>query len=134
MLRIQIGNLAPLRRRRSLRLAEAHHIILVQLLKENQGVKKAVEAGFDFNGIINGLPLKKYVADTGLGRHGPHKNYTDQIRDHLSRWGEINIDNIKNKDLPAEEIANYLSYLTNSIKYKILTSTGRINLLNLNLP
>lgn len=129
MLRIQIGNLATLRRRRSLCLAEAHHIILVQLLKENQGVKKAVEAGFDFNGIINGLPLEKYVAATGKGRHAHHPEYTRQILRHLENWADLNIGY-----LPIDA-KNKLISLSDDIRRVIINdpNQGRINILDLGL-
>src|SRR5690606_32264198 len=65
---------------------DAHHIIPVQLLKENDVVKKAVEPCFDFNGVVNGLPIEKFVKATGAGRHGPHPNYTEQIRKFLNDW------------------------------------------------
>ncbi len=45
---------------------QAHHLIPVTLLKSNKYIKDAVEEGFDFNGIANGLPLGK---DQHSGRH-----------------------------------------------------------------
>jgi RHS repeat-associated protein len=35
----------------------AHHLIPVNMLKNNKFVQQAVEEGFDFNGIVNGLAL-----------------------------------------------------------------------------
>ncbi len=59
---------------------EAHHLIPIQLLKQNPVVKSAVEGGFNFNTALeNGLPLEKFVKITGQGRHGPHPRYTRQI-------------------------------------------------------
>jgi RHS repeat-associated protein len=36
----------------------AHHLIPVELLQNNKYVQQAVEEGFDFNGIVNGLGLE----------------------------------------------------------------------------
>jgi hypothetical protein len=113
---------------------EAHHLIPIQLLKENQVVKKAVEEGFDFNGAINGIPLDKYIDATGAGRHGPHGNYTDQIRQALLNFEK------NNPDYTPQNAKQFLEILVNGnssykgLRKTIETTSGRINLLTLNIP
>ncbi|MBT2563802.1 AHH domain-containing protein [Pedobacter sp. ISL-68] len=73
---------------------EAHHIIPVQLLKEEKVVQDAVNAGFEFNTAVNGIALKKYtkageaVVDGGV--HANHPNYTKQIRKALNDFSKAN--------------------------------------------
>ena len=109
---------------------EAHHLIPVQLLKENQVVKKAVEEGFDFNGAINGIPLDKYIDATGAGRHGPHKNYTDQIRAYLDEWVELPAN--KGKWTP-QQARDELEDLVGHLRERIKNTSGRISLIDLEL-
>jgi len=71
---------------------EAHHLIPVQLLKENKVVQDAVNAGYDFNGVVNGVALKKYtkageVAVDG-GVHANHPNYTKQVLNSITEWAD----------------------------------------------
>ncbi len=106
---------------------EAHHLISVGLLDDNI-VQAAVLNGFDFNGAINGIPLQKYVASTGVGRHAPHGNYTQQIRDYLQNvWGPNNPG--WTPAMAQQELEDLTFYLRN----KIETTSGRINLLDLGL-
>jgi hypothetical protein len=63
---------------------EAHHLIPKELLLDNKVVQDAVEDGFDFNGVINGMVVNK--------GHGPHKNYTDQIIGKIDEWKQANPD------------------------------------------
>jgi hypothetical protein len=113
---------------------DAHHIIPVQLLKENEVVKKAVEAGFDFNGISNGLALEKFAKSTGRGRHGPHPNYTEQIRQALANFVKNNPGYTPNdaKQLMEVIINGNSSY--KGLKRAINESTIKINELILNIP
>jgi len=104
---------------------DAHHIIPVQLLKENDVVKKGVEGGFDFNGATNGLAIEKYSKSTGLGRHGPHPNYTTQIRQALDDWAEIT------PNYTPQQAKEFLEIITADIKNTINTTTVKINELNL---
>ncbi|MEZ4922159.1 MAG: AHH domain-containing protein [Crocinitomicaceae bacterium] len=108
---------------------EAHHYIPIQLLKENQVVQKAVEGGFDFNnGAVNGIALDKYSATTGLGRHGPHPNYTNQIRDYLDNvWAPAN------PNYTAQMARQELEDLILDLESIITNTSGRINLLDLGL-
>ena len=93
-------------------------------------VKKAVEAGFDFNGTTNGLAVEKFVKTTGVGRHGPHPNYTKQLTEHLDWWSR----QPGNVNFTPSDAKTYLEALTNNVKGKINTSTGKINDLSLGLP
>ncbi|MBR5831565.1 MAG: VCBS repeat-containing protein [Bacteroidales bacterium] len=59
---------------------EAHHLIPIQALKKSKVVQAAVEAGFDFNGKINGVAVSK--------GHGPHLDYNEKIINDLDAWGK----------------------------------------------
>lgn len=63
---------------------EAHHIIPVQLLKEESVVQDAVSAGFDFNGVSNGVKA--------IYHHGPHADYTMKIRQMIRNFQSRNPD------------------------------------------
>jgi hypothetical protein len=108
---------------------DAHHIIPVQLLKENDVVKKAVEAGFEFNTANNGMAIEKFVKATGVGRHGPHPNYTNQIRNFLNKWK----DSPANVNWTPNDAKNLLDGLVDDLKETINTTTTKINDLNLGL-
>ena len=84
-----------------LRTEDAHHIIPIQLLKENAIVKKAVEAGFKFNAKFNGIAIEKFKKATGLGRHGPHPRYTSQINEVFTKLNNmgINLDAAQSRKL-----------------------------------
>lgn len=45
-------------------------------------MKDAVVAGFDFNGVANGVPAVKY--------HGPHNEYTNRIEQSIIEWKREN--------------------------------------------
>jgi len=106
---------------------DAHHIIPVQLLKENDVVKKAVEAGFDFNKASNGMAIEKYVKATGQGRHGPHPQYTNQIRQYLNDWAS------QNPGYSAQAAMDELTDIVASVRNTINTTTTKINDLPLGL-
>ncbi len=61
---------------------EAHHLIPIQALKESKVVQAAVEAGFEFNGKINGIALPK--------GHEPHLDYNRSVMNELQRWEKAN--------------------------------------------
>ncbi|MDQ8051439.1 MAG: AHH domain-containing protein [Pedobacter sp.] len=69
---------------------EAHHIIPMELLKKESVVQDAVNAGFDFNGKVNGIGLKKYTkageAAGDLGVHANHPKYTQQVLNEINEW------------------------------------------------
>lgn len=116
---------------------EAHHLFPVQVLKENQWVKKGVEGGFEFNTAVNGMPVQKYVKATGAGRHGPHPNLTKQIDDHMNWWAEqtsvINGKTVRNKDLSPAQTAEYMRVIADDMKETISTTTTKLNDLDLGL-
>ncbi|NME72948.1 RHS repeat-associated core domain-containing protein [Flammeovirga aprica] len=64
----------------------AHHVIPVSMLKESEVVRKAVEAGFKFNGKINGMPIETVLHNTG-----GHKKYNSWIKSKLDNWANDNI-------------------------------------------
>lgn len=108
---------------------DAHHIIPVQLLKENDVVQAAVKANppFAFNSIDNGMAIEKFVKATGQGRHGPHPNYTDQIRTKLNEWAAIT------PNYTPQQAKDFLDIISVDVKNTITTSSGKINELNLGL-
>ena len=61
---------------------QAHHVIPVELLQKNAIVQDAVEAGFDFNGIINGKGLRS-TGGSPIHR-GSHKKYTDGVQELIA--------------------------------------------------
>jgi hypothetical protein len=62
---------------------EAHHLIPVSLLKKHVMLGLAINAGFDFNGAINGLALAG-------GFHGSHPQYTRYVDRKLTDWQAAN--------------------------------------------
>ena len=84
---------------------DAHHIIPVQLLKEEEVVKSAVTAGFDFNGAINGIEVMQH--------HGSHQNYTEAIRTRIKKWME------KNKNYTPEDAKDFIEELTTEFRYEL---------------
>ncbi|MEM7163394.1 MAG: AHH domain-containing protein, partial [Bacteroidota bacterium] len=93
---------------------KAHHIIPTTLLEKNKYVKQAVEEGFDFNGIVNGIGLDKT-------RHkGGHFDYTEAVNNMINKA----FTNPKNADKSATEI---LQSVSTKLKSKIENSTGDIN-------
>ncbi len=84
---------------------DAHHIIPVQLLNEEDVVKSAVTEGFDFNGAINGIEVMQH--------HGSHKNYTEAIRDRIKKWEE------KNKNYSHEDAKDFIEKLTTEFRDEI---------------
>lgn len=95
-----IGKVGNLRKAIGLtdKAMEAHHIIPVQLLKENKVVQDAVSEGFDFNGAVNGIAVK--------ARHGPHSKYTDQLRKKIDQWVK------DNEDFTPEQAKEFIQDLT----------------------
>ena len=97
------------------------------MLKENEVVKKAVEAGFEFNSTKNGLAIEKFVKKTGTGRHGPHPKYTDQIKKFLNDWA------VDNTGFSASDAKKILEATIDDVKDIINSTSGKISDLNLNL-
>lgn len=54
---------------------QAHHIIPINLV-DNANVKKAINEGFDFNGVINGIPLDETLHK---GSHGAYDKMVETI-------------------------------------------------------
>ena len=102
-----------LRKALGLTSGEAHHIIPVQLLKENTVVQDAVSAGFDFNGAINGVQAIKH--------HGPHSQYTKKIQEMISSWQE------RNPNYTPKQAKKFLESIANQYKKQIQKNGGDIN-------
>ncbi|MBQ2844227.1 MAG: AHH domain-containing protein [Alistipes sp.] len=84
---------------------DAHHIIPVQLLNEEEVVKSAVTAGFDFNGTINGIEVMQH--------HGSHQKYTEAIRTRIKNWME------DNKNYTPEDAKDFIEELTTEFRNEI---------------
>ena len=89
---------------------EAHHIIPTQILKSNTVAQDAVNAGFDFNGAVNGIGLTK-VAEGGV--HANHPNYSEQIGEALNKFAT------DNKGYSPEDAKNFLEGLVGKLKNQI---------------
>ena len=101
-----------LRKALGLTSGEAHHIIPVQLLKENNVVQDAVAAGFDFNGVINGVQAAK--------NHGPHNKYTNMVE------GLINSFKKQNPDYTPEQAKVFLEKLAGDLKKDIQNNKNQL--------
>lgn len=114
---------------------DAHHIIPVQLLKENDVVKAAMNANppFAFNSSHNGLAVEKYVKATGQGRHGPHPNYTNQINEVFTKLGNqgVQLSPMQAKQLLENLVDGNSKY--QGIRNIINTTSSKINALDLKL-
>lgn len=102
----------------SLKVGEqAHHLIPVNALKENDVVADAVAAGFDFNGSINGIGVMPVSAG---GEHSKHDRYTDQITNFLNEWaGQAKKDGIYSPEAAKaklEDISNQLKSQVEAVK------------------
>jgi hemerythrin-like domain-containing protein len=91
---------------------DAHHIIPTELLTKNKVVQDAVEAGFDFNGIANGIGVDKLVK--GVGEHANHPKYTDQIGEVLNKWKTD-----MGKKYTPEKAREFLKGYANKLKQQI---------------
>ncbi len=101
---------------------EAHHIIPKSLLEKNKVVQDAVEAGFDFNGVVNGVAVKKFVKANAndaakAGQHANHPAYTAKVESQLTAWAK------KNPNYTPAQAKQYLESLSGKLKTKIQTES-----------
>lgn len=90
---------------------QAHHIIPVELIKSNSTVRKALDEGFDFNGMVNGLGLNK-------NRHyGSHRKYTQKVNEMIDAAQE-SMPDASAKDI-LENVARDLKDLIKSTSKKV---------------
>lgn len=108
-----LSNLGGLRRALGIsdKALEAHHIIPTQLLKENKVVQDAVAAGFDFNGVVNGIAVK--------AGHGPHSKYTDQLRSRIDEWAA------QNPNFTPEQAKDFITDLSGQAKRILGEQSGK---------
>lgn len=59
---------------------QAHHVIPRELIEENEMVRDAINQGFDFNSVLNGISLDK------TQHFGSHPNYTNYVRGVLETF------------------------------------------------
>jgi len=83
------------------------------------------------------MGVEKYVKATGVGRHGPHPQLTNQIDKHMEWWAEqksiINGQTIINKNLTSAQTAEYMRIVADDMKQTISTTTTKLNDLDLGL-
>ncbi|HLG37835.1 MAG TPA: RHS repeat-associated core domain-containing protein, partial [Nitrososphaera sp.] len=65
-------------------LVQAHHVIPVEVLKENEVAQAAVVAGFDFNAKANAWLLKRSEHLAG------HKEFNELLTERLETWAKQN--------------------------------------------
>jgi hypothetical protein len=58
---------------------QAHHIIPIEALTLDTTIQALVNAGWNFNAAINGVPLAE-------GFHGNHPQYTRYVRESADKW------------------------------------------------
>ncbi|MDR7130070.1 RHS repeat-associated protein [Algoriphagus sp. 4150] len=104
---------------------EAHHIIPTQLLKENKLVQDAVSAGFEFNGEINGIAVKRFRLAENAGQHANHPAYTDQIRIALDRFTKDNKNYTPGQ--AREFLEDFSGQLRNQIQGETVEGGKKIN-------
>ena len=63
-----------------------HHVIPVSVLEGSEMVQQAVEAGFDFNSIKNGIPIPSSLHNTG-----GHRDYNKDVLEKISLWEKQNV-------------------------------------------
>lgn len=63
---------------------QAHHIIPIDVLKNNPTIQKAVIEGFDFNGKINGIPVPPKFHLAG------HDEIHKLINEEINEWAKLN--------------------------------------------
>lgn len=122
-------------------LYQAHHIIPVDLLKNNEVVQKAVGAGFKFNERVNGVLIKTFdetIEVTGNTwrkarkhnkLHGSHPKYTENVNKIISDWAK------QNKGYTPEQAKEFLEGLSGELKSVIKSETNvkKVKLDDLNL-
>jgi hypothetical protein len=79
------------------------------------------------------MAVEKYVKATGIGRHGPHPQLTKQLDDHMNWWAEQTVNGVKNKNLTPAQTADYMRLVADDVKQTILTTTTKLNDLDLGL-
>jgi RHS repeat-associated protein len=90
---------------------QAHHLIPVELAEKNSTVKEAINQGFDFNGIVNGVPLD-------VTRHsGSHPQYTALVSDFISDIQKAN-PKLSSKEVVEKAAARARKYIE--------TTTGKL--------
>jgi RHS repeat-associated protein len=91
---------------------QAHHIIPRELIDESETLREAIDDGFDFNGAINGIALKK-------DRHnGSHPDYTEMVRGLIEQAK----NNPKFKSAKEK-----MEWVANNMRDRIENSNGKIN-------
>jgi RHS repeat-associated protein len=63
-----------------------HHVIPVSVLENSEMVQQAVEAGFEFNTIKNGIPIPSSLHNTG-----GHLQYNNKVLKDIKDWEDLNV-------------------------------------------
>lgn len=102
---------------------EAHHLLPVDLL-DHPMIRKALDDGFQFHNVDNGLNASKYSSKTNpSGIHASHPQYTENIRSILTQLDDAALGIPKN--ILVEELAKTVR--TNAGKF---ATGGKGNLIN----
>lgn len=76
--------------------SEAHHLVPIQALKESEVVQAAVTAGFDINGIKNGVELSNEF------HHAGHSDWNKLVIEQVDDWA------IKNPGYTPQQAKNFV--------------------------
>jgi len=86
---------------------QAHHIIPVELIGKSKVVQEAIEKGFDFNGVVNGIGIKALKEG---GEHANHPAYTKNLMKKIENWAK------DNPNYTGKEAKQFLESLSGKLK------------------
>ncbi len=67
---------------------EAHHVLPIELIAENDVVRRAIKGGFNYNAEVNGALVKRYsskIKELADGIHASHPNYTKRVNNLINK-------------------------------------------------
>src|SRR5690606_37562786 len=82
-------------------------IIPVEAIKKSEVVQKAIDAGFDFNGKVNGIGVKSLSEG---GTHANHPAYTQNVLNNLEKFAK------ENPNYTGKQAKEYLEEFTGGLK------------------
>lgn len=83
-------------------VGEAHHIIPVEVLLDNEIVQRLVNSGWNFNEELNGIPLQE-------GFHGNHPAYSAYVGRRIRQWRE------QQSGVVADLVPNFRSFVRGTL-------------------
>lgn len=108
---------------------EVHHIIPINVLKENKELQKlllwAEQNGkkFDFNGLDNGIPLQKKRLKYEITGHANHPKYDKAIIPKIKNITNSNLTNEKKLEI----IQDIISKTKIKLENEVLLGTKEVN-------